>query len=202
MSDIRMMKFGIMIEEINESIVNKSRYDYVYNRHCHMTIEGIDMGLALIFDYDKLNDYGKVIMEKPRIIFTASNGDYVAPWHLDTYRKYNVKQAQGEKLLGFEDMKTRMNVAKEFVQTCRIDENIAEGYKFIFWSLMILTVDKTNMEEHLSLICDFVKMLRITDEELEDIVSIIKCVYGKEKEGFYFKTDVVPKILCLPNWCL
>ena len=39
---------------------------------------------------------------------------------------------------------------------------------------MILTVDKTDAEDHLALICDFAKMLRITEDEFEDIIQTIK----------------------------
>ena len=36
---------------------------------------------------------------------------------------------------------------------------------------MILTVDKEDAENHLALICDFAKMLRITEDEFEDIAK-------------------------------
>ena len=43
------------------------------------------------------------------------------------------------------------------MQMCRNTENATEGYKFIFWALMILTVDKEDAENHLALICGFCK---------------------------------------------
>lgn len=74
------------------------------------------------------------------------------------------------------DPKTCIAAAKAFVKFCRREYNQNEGYKFIFWALMILAVDKTDAEEHLTLICDFARMLRITDDELEDIVHVIKII--------------------------
>ena len=51
----------------------------------------------------------------------------------------------------FKNQKFCTDKAKELVEYCRIDENKQEGYKLIFWSLMVLTVYKTDVEEKLSL---------------------------------------------------
>ena len=50
----------------------------------------------------------------------------------------------------------------------------------MFWSLMILAVDDEDKEEYLSLICDFAKMLKISDEEMMDLVRIIQMIYQAE----------------------
>ena len=55
---------------------------------------------------------------------------------------------------------------------------------------MILAVDDTDKEEHLSLICDFAKLLRINDTEMMDIVQIIRLIFGKETEGFLASSKV------------
>jgi hypothetical protein len=60
---------------------------------------------------------------------------------------------------------------------------------------MVLTVQKDNYDEKLSLICDFARMLRITDGELMDITYIIKCIYNEEGEETYsFKSQKVPGV--------
>lgn len=54
-----------------------------------------------------------------------------------------------------------------------------EALRFIFWALMILTVDDNDRDEKLTLICDFIKMLDITDEEVSDLINVIKMIYKK-----------------------
>lgn len=70
--------------------------------------------------------------------------------------------------------------------------------------MLVLTVDKTDEEEKLSLICDFSRMLKISDEEMMDILQVIKVIYHEQQEGFDFKTERVPyifsRILNLYNW--
>lgn len=50
-------------------------------------------------------------------------------------------------------------------------------YYSVFWSLMILAVDDTDKEKHLSTICDFARMLDVSDEEMMDLVNVVKYVF-------------------------
>ena len=142
--------------------------------------------LALIYDYGKCNDYAKVIMDKSTLVFNTSYDRTTDLWKRD-YPSYNEFE--------FMDAKTRIEASKKFLQLCRNTENTNEGYKFIFWALMILTVDKTDAEEHLALICDFAKMLRITEDEFEDIIQTVKIVYNELTTEYTFKSDSIPLVL-------
>ena len=51
-NDMRNLKFEAMIKDINEGL----RINYGED-------EGNNLPLRLIFDYDKLNEYGKIIMK-------------------------------------------------------------------------------------------------------------------------------------------
>lgn len=51
------------------------------------------------------------------------------------------------------------------------------GKTFLFWALMVLAVDDTDKEKHLSLICDFARMLEVTDDEMKDLVNVIKRIF-------------------------
>lgn len=169
MSDMRMVKYETLIEDINSNIKGRSVF-----------FEELKMGntaLALIYDYEKCNEYAKVIMDKSTLRYNNR-------WKID-YPTYDE----------FKDPKIRIRASKELVQLCRDSENTGEGYKFIFWALMILTVDKTDAEEHLALICDFAKMLRITEDEFEDIIQSIKIVYNEVTTEYVFKSETVPSIL-------
>lgn len=81
------------------------------------------------------------------------------------------------------------------MQLCRTTANSTEGYKFIFWALMILTVDKADAEEHLALICDFAKMLGITEDEFEDIIQTVKIIYNEVTTEYVFKSENIPSVL-------
>lgn len=183
MSDIRIVKFETMVEEINNLIKFVYFTDVEYGR------VDVNNGLFMIFDYDKLNEYGKIIMDKSCISFVV---DFVklCDFEAACFRWFN-EYDDGNDL---KNLKARRDAAEIFGRLCRESYNRAEAYKFIFWALMILTVDKTDAEEHLSLICDFARMLNISDDELEDIVLIIKSLYTGRRRVF-FKTANVPKLL-------
>lgn len=129
-------------------------------------------GLIHIYDYTKLNDYGKIIMNH-EIFYQESNiHKYV--------ELYNVMKNNSE---------TKYNKLKTFIEELIYFDRYK--YEFIFWALMILTVHKTDAEKHLSVICDIAKMLNISDDEMKDITYIIKIVYNKNDSNYHLKCEKV-----------
>ena len=185
MSDMRMAKYETFIEDINSNI-KRSAGVFGVMRLMPMFYNGSagNTALALIYDYDKCNDYAKVIMDKSTLFLNSSDDVYTDLWKRD-YPTYEE----------FKDAKRTIEAAKKLVQLCRTTANSTEGYKFIFWALMILTVDKTDAEEHLALICDFAKMLRITEDEFEDIIQTVKIVYNEVATEYVFKSESIPSVL-------
>ena len=188
MSDMRMAKYETLIEDIDSNIRRK-RIEETWNsdfvEEMKMKYSSIgNTALALIYDYEKCNEYAKVIMDKSTLLFPDFRDDITDVWK-EAYPTYDK----------FKDPKRRIEASKKLVRLCRDSENTGEGYKFIFWALMILTVDKTDAEEHLALICDFAKMLRITEDEFEDIIQCIKIVYNEVTTEYVFKSETVPAIL-------
>ncbi len=186
MSDMRMAKYETFIEDINSNI-KKSAGLSGFMRRMSMLNNGSagNTALALIYDYDKCNDYAKVIMNKSTLFLNSSYDPLSTDlWKID-YPTYEE----------FKEAKRTIEAAKKFVQLCRTTANSTEGYKFIFWALMILTVDKTDAEEHLALICDFAKMLRITEDEFEDIIQTVKIVYNEVATEYTFKSESIPSVL-------
>ncbi len=178
-SDMKKIKFETLIADINIAIIRSNAFHFsiiTENNNLYKVKPFQDTSLSVIFDYDKLNDYGKIIMENSKLWLTYENSQL--------WKYTNIEE--------FKNQKFCTDKAKELVEYCRIDENKQEGYKLIFWSLMVLTVDKTDVEEKLSLICDFVKMLNITDAELEDIIHVIKIVYNEVEKEYQFKTETIP----------
>lgn len=189
MSDMRMAKYETFIEDINSNIKKHAGiFDFIWIPSMLRTgSTGNSTGntaLALIYDYDKCNDYAKVIMDKSTLFFNSSGDVTTDLWKRD-YPSYEE----------FKDAKRTIEAAKKLVQLCRTEINSTEGYKFVFWALMILTVEKTDAEEHLALICDFAKMLRITEDEFEDIIQTVKIVYNVVTTEYTFKSENIPSVL-------
>lgn len=189
MNDMRMAKYETLIEDIDSNIKKSIRpYNGLVGlaRPVGATFDSFsgNTALALIYDYNKCNDYAKVIMDKSTLVLNTSDDRFTDLWKRD-YPTYEE----------FKEAKRTIEAAKKFVQLCRTTANSTEGYKFIFWALMILTVDKTDAEEHLALICDFAKMLRITEDEFEDIIQTVKFVYNEVPTDYDFKSQNIPDIL-------
>lgn len=149
--------------------------------------------LGLIFDYDLCNEYAKIIIDKTNLKtrrVVNNNNDNI--WK---EKYYDIRK--------FKNPEERIRVAKSFIKYCNDNEGKTEKYMLMFWSLIILTVDNNRAEEHLSLICDFAKLLNITNDEFEDIIYVIKNIYNEVDEKYTFKSklisDVFNSILNLEN---
>ena len=192
MDNIEIAQFETMVKNINNSIKRShiiSKFKTIKNissiANKTYVIGGTkNESLSMIYDYGKVNEYGKTIMKNASILITSGYDKGLDAWAYT----YNSREKLKKPTI-------RIAAAEDFAKFCRENENKTEGYKFIFWALMILTVEKTDAEEHLSMICDFAQMLRITDEELEDIVTIIERIYNKNKVFYHYNTDIIPCIL-------
>ncbi|MCM1264455.1 MAG: hypothetical protein NC313_17220 [Butyrivibrio sp.] len=178
-NDAKMAKFEIFLEEILEAL--RSCEDSCF-KSCFKSPEYTWTGLALIYDYNKLNDYGKKIMNIDGDIHVM-----VTSGNLDIMKK---------KLLNYEDEVFKVNKAKEFAELFGMEIDVfkvrrRERYlTFMFWALMILAVDDMDKEEHLASVCDLAKIWKIADEIMLDIVQIIRIVYYRE-EGIKLQTSLV-----------
>ena len=183
--DMRIIKFETLIDDVQNAFFDENFTTSINEggELLEVLIEE-NVNLGLIYDYDKLNDYGKVIVNHSRLnksIFVNSTLNYTLQ-----YLPYNSS----------DDFKYKLNAAREFIKLYRVNGNTDEGYKFIFWSMFILAVDKNDAEEKLSLICDFARMLNISDNELRYIFIVLKSIIHKKnyeqkfvKESEFGKVD-------------
>ena len=194
MNNVRIVKFEKLVEDIDSAIKSSKHSVGSGMFSAFLVATGATTGgnfssgsakntaLALIFEYNKCNEYARAIMDKSTLwINTSSN--YEDVWR-KRYPSYG----------SFGDVKGKIIAARDFVKYCRQSNNVSEGYKFIFWALMILTVDKSNAEEYLSLICDFAQMLNISDVEFEDIIKTVKVIYNEVERDYVFKSEMIPSI--------
>ena len=61
---------------------------------------------------------------------------------------------------------------------------------------MILSVDDSMADYHLSRICEFAKIMNVSDDKLLDIAAVIKYIYNDNdnKGEFEFKSSSVKKV--------
>lgn len=177
MNELRLVKFQTLIEDISKTFSS-----WYSNEKQHP-----NLALRLIFDYDECNEYARIIIDKSLLYFNRG-------FNVFFFDNLNIFASLCDNKC---DTKTRISVSKEFVKICREEYYVPSpraSYRFIFWALLVLTVDKNKAQEYLSLICDFAKMLKITNDEFEDIIYVIKCVYNVEDKNYAFKTETIPNI--------
>ena len=187
----RIVKFEILIKDIDNDLMTQVGKSYGTMKRLHENIlsrsmqqeaqSGILSPLDMIFQRDRLNIYGQTIMRNSTILMPPSSGSFNS-W----YAKYRSENVNSEEIMYF--------AAKDFIIHLRecndgyIQAIKYTKYTFTFWGLMVLSVDETDADEKLSLICDFAKMLQITDDELIDIANIIKLIYHDTNERYAFKS--------------
>lgn len=132
LTDDNLEKFSTLIEDIKANFSEESN----------------NIDLDLMYDYRRLNAYGKVILDK----ISSNEGN------------------------GTVDLSTEEQLKKGFLFKERCQKGECDKYSFIFWALMVLTVDDTDKEEHLSQICDFSRFLEINEEEVMNITQLIRTI--------------------------
>lgn len=179
MNELRLVKFQTLIEDISKTFTKNFYGSWYSNEKQHP-----NLALRLIFDYDECNEYARIIIDKSLLYF--NHGLKVV-----FFDNLNIFASLCDNKC---DTNTRISASKEFVKICREEDyDPMSSYRFIFWALLVLTVDKNNAQEYLSLICDFAKMLKITNDEFEDIIHVIKCVYNVDDKNYTFKTKRIPE---------
>lgn len=174
--DICIEQFEELVKEVSVEI-GGDYYSFTYGANC----------FELVFDKEKLNSYAKIIYESSSVKTVFSNMYPLHSWLIGHV---------GDDL---KNTKVAIAAVKDFVKKCQNMGNDQGGCKFIFFCLMILMTDKTEAKEHLSLICDFASMLHITDDEMEEILYVVKKVYGQEKSEYNFKSEKILSIFGKSN---
>ena len=202
-SAMQIAKYNTIIKKINEALIHPDEIgviedpfsDGITTGYMDYDKDNLDMlhintKLLLLYDYLSVNSYAKSIMENSRLFFKGDLGLFCKRdiWALEKY---------SEDIYAFKDESVKVKAINLLSDSFDSSENIKTGVscKFIFWALMVLTVDHTDLENHASEIAELVEMFHITDEELSDILYVIRVLYGKSKfseEGF--KTVTIPKL--------
>lgn len=179
----RIIKFEALIKDIDNALkIKDMSFIFAFRPSRHEAQSALFSPLDMIFKRDSLNIYGRIIMQNATIEMPWSEYD---SWYI----QYKDKNFNSEQI--------KYSAAKDFIKQLRESDQSyirPQKYFFIFWGLMVLSVDETDADEKLSLICDFAKMLQITDNELIDIAHIIKRIYHETDERYTFITDTIPNL--------
>lgn len=167
MDNIKQAKFEILIHDVLFGI-RGGGYTYNYG--------GVSP-LLLIYDYNSCNTFAKIIIH---------NAKFSINKHVWKDKYPNIDCIKNDK--------QKMEAIKFWIECCNDQNNISEKYKFIFWALMILTVDDNNANEYLSLICELAQMMNVKINELKDIIYVIKCIYHENKEDYNFTSSSIATI--------
>ncbi|MDE5938443.1 MAG: hypothetical protein K2H37_05130 [Lachnospiraceae bacterium] len=178
-NDMRTVKFRMMIKDIYEDLGERDLTKTLSDDSENYLNGGYNsVWLAVVYDYNKLNEHGKIIMEQ---VSKMTDKDEKEDGDVFSHQVKFIEKCQ--------DVEYRLKAARAIVQELN-GKNDKQGFAkeflrdqqlhFFFWSLMILAVDDTDKEEHLSLICDFAKMLRVSDTELMDMIRIVQAIYNIE----------------------
>ena len=115
--------------------------------------------LGIIYDYDKLNTLGQLVMKYAGLTST-------------TY--YPFLAIDPTKL---KDFSTKMKATKELIR--ELLNHPMTSVTYIFWALFILTVDHTDYEQHLSEICNLADMIGVHEIIIYDLMDIINVIYRR-----------------------
>ncbi len=153
-----------------------------------MNIPSGNFPLLLIYDYKEMNDFAKSIYlnsEFSYINYSNCVGIILSISSGDGFDLSN--------LASINDVRSKIEYSKRFVNILRNYRTKKTAINFLFWVLMVLAVDDNKKEEHLALICDYAKMLNVTDDEVIDIVNVIKIIF-EDKTAESFKTQTISGI--------
>lgn len=115
--------------------------------------------LGVIFDYEKLNTPGKMIMGQAGLSSTT----YYPFLTIDPAR--------------LKDFNTRITATRELITD--LIKHPTTGVSYIFWALLILTVDHNDYEQHLSEICNLADIIGMHEIVILDLMDIINAIYRR-----------------------
>lgn len=181
-NEIKKDKYKLLINNINESIflgpLDLSML-HLYGAYAETDCKK-NTALALIYDYNKCNDLAKIIMDKSILKFVDDKKGY----SMDSeYPNFEV----------LKDKKVKIEASRKLAKMCNKEKS--NGYLFIFWALMVLTVDKTDAENHIAIICNFAKIFGIPKDGFEDIIHAVKAVYDETEKKYKCKSADTPAII-------
>lgn len=195
-------KFGALVEDVRGRIERKfdtfndksmtifSRYKK-YNQMDQSEKSILNRGkfnvaLALLFDYDELNDYAKTIVDKTQAFFLNNKENNYKLNKKLTIGKYEIPET-------FDEYK-RKGFIEELLLLKENEHNEPEFFRLIFWALMIMAVDKKTAATKLQDICEYAKLFGFDEKNVLFIFKMINVVLGNKKAKKY-NVDMIARMM-------
>lgn len=158
----RLVKFEHLIIKVMDNFIGKKD---VEENNC----------LNFIFDFDDLNDYARIVRKHG--CFGGCEGRLSNDIWRGRIGKMYLKLADETE---YKNIEKKIDNTLIFLEELNKKQLISEKYKFVFLALLVVAVDDTNRDEHISTICDFARMLEISDEEMMDLINVVKYIFQDE----------------------
>lgn len=190
---IDINKFGALVEDVRGRIERKfdtfndksmtslgryKKYNQMHQSEKSILNRGkFNIALALLFDYDELNDYAKIIVDKTQAFFLKNKEDNYKLDKKLTIGKYEIPET-------FDEYK-RKGFIEELLLLKENEHNEPEFFRLIFWALMIMTVDKKTAAKKLQDICEYSKLFGISEKNMIFMFKTVNVVLGNKKNQKY-----------------
>lgn len=191
-------KFGALVEDVRGRIERKfdtfndksmtmfgryKKYNQMDQSEKSILNRGkFNVALALLFDYDELNDYAKTIVDKTQAFFLNNKENNYKLNKKLTIGKYEVPET-------FDEYK-RKGFIEELLLLKENEHNEPEFFRLIFWALMIMAVDKKTAAKKLQDICEYSKLFGFGEKNMLFIFKMINVVLGNKK-GKKYNVDMI-----------
>lgn len=186
-------KFGALVEDVRgriernfdtfndrsmPSIFRYKKYNQMERYHKSVLDRGkFNIALVLLFDYDELNDYAKIIVDKTQAFFLNNKENNYKLDKKLTIGKYEIPET-------FDEDK-RKGFIEELLLLKENEHNESEFFRLIFWALMIMAVDKKTAAKKLQDICEYAKLFGFDEKSVLFIFKMINVVLGNKKAKKY-----------------
>lgn len=186
--EMQLVKFGALVENVEKILGLSCRarertndfrgFPESYDTYQH------SLSLSLIFgNITQSNLAYQIMRTHSGLIYNSDYFDHI----LFRIRGGGCQQPHRQPL----SLDEKIHLSQKLMMYTKESKNKGNKYIFVFWSLMILAVDKNQGEDKLSLVCDFAKLVEITDDEMEDLVLIVKLVLKQDISGLSLKTETI-----------
>ena len=195
-------KFGALVEDVRGRIerefdicTNKSfsmifgdrKYNQMDQSNKSVLHRGkFNIALVLLFDYDELNDYAKIIVDKTQAFFLNNKENNYKLDKKLTIGKYEIPET-------FDEYK-RKGFIEELLLLKENEHNQPEFFRLIFWALMIMVVDKKTAAKKLQDICEYAKLFGFDEKNVLFIFKMINVVLGNKKAKKY-NVDMIARMM-------
>ncbi len=177
-NDPAQVKFSSLVEDVKRTMQSSGN--------------GPNIPLAFIYDYSALNDFGKTIFRNTSVNFRFKRNVVYNGGMNGLLMRANVFNEE-HSLKSLEDSEKAEQAKRAFVHYLSYD--FRGGYGLLFWAMMVLAVDKTDGNKHLTAICDWARILQITNEELMDLFKVVQLIfYRSDYKSTVFTSKKVPKL--------